>query len=76
MNNKMTGYGVMKWPDGKIYEGNFKNDLKNGFGKLTTVEGKVYEGNWLNGKFNNLDFKSKKNYHSILNDEEEEGTML
>lgn len=52
----MQGEGKMVWPDGKVYTGNFYNDLKNGEGKLTTAEGKVYEGTWINGKFNDIDF--------------------
>lgn len=32
----MSGKGIMRWPDGKVYEGEFFNDMKNGFGKLTT----------------------------------------
>lgn len=55
MNNKMSGFGIMKWPDGKIYEGEFMNDLKHGKGKLVTSDGKVYEGTWVAGKFGNLD---------------------
>ena len=27
------GYGVIKWPDGTCYEGNWSNGLKNGHGK-------------------------------------------
>ena len=51
----MSGYGVMKWPDGKVYEGEFMNDLKHGKGRLVTQDGKVYEGTWVAGKFGNLD---------------------
>jgi len=55
----MSGFGVMKWPDGKIYEGEFMNDLKHGKGKLVTTEGKVYEGTWVAGKFGNLEAKNE-----------------
>lgn len=32
----MHGKGIMKWSDGRIYEGEFKDDLKHGLGKFTT----------------------------------------
>jgi hypothetical protein len=38
----MNGYGVLKWPDGKVYEGLFENDLKHGAGKLTTPSGDTF----------------------------------
>ena len=34
MNNKMEGRGVFTWPDGKRYEGEYKNDKKSGYGKF------------------------------------------
>lgn len=30
----MNGEGIMKWPDGRKYEGNYLNDKKHGFGIL------------------------------------------
>ena len=42
------GKGIYKFPDGKIYEGEYKNDVKNGKGKLFLEENKFYEGNWVN----------------------------
>ena len=32
---KRDGFGVQKWQDGAIYDGNWKNDVKNGYGTLT-----------------------------------------
>lgn len=32
----------MKWSDGKVYEGEFLNDLKNGKGKMIMPNGKIY----------------------------------
>ena len=29
-NGKRNGYGIQKWKDGAIYEGIWKDDLKNG----------------------------------------------
>ena len=31
----MEGFGKFHWPDGRAYEGQFKNDLKDGKGMLT-----------------------------------------
>ena len=28
----MNGKGLFTWPDGRKYEGNFKNDKKDGYG--------------------------------------------
>jgi hypothetical protein len=47
----MHGKGKFTWPDGKFYEGEYKNDKKDGYGKYFW-EGKSYEGTWLNGKQN------------------------
>jgi hypothetical protein len=46
----MDGYGAFKWPDGRKYEGEYKNDKKEGFGTFTWPNGKIYKGNWKEGK--------------------------
>lgn len=38
----MNGLGVLKWADGKVYEGEFENDMRHGQGKLTTPTGEVF----------------------------------
>ena len=40
----MHGFGTFKWPDGMIYEGEYKNDMKDGIGKMTWPDGKIYYG--------------------------------
>lgn len=40
----MNGTGRLVWPDGKVYAGYFKDDLRNGFGKLEWADGKMFEG--------------------------------
>lgn len=40
----MSGKGVFLWPDGRKYEGDYKNDVKEGYGRLEWPDGKVYEG--------------------------------
>lgn len=46
----MDGKGVFTWPDGRKYEGEYKNDLKEGYGSFWWPNGRKYEGQWLNGK--------------------------
>jgi len=46
----MHGLGVFTWNDGKRYEGDFVNDLKQGYGELIWANGRIYKGNWLNNK--------------------------
>lgn len=40
----MSGKGVFLWPDGRKYEGDYKNDVKEGYGRLEWPDGKIYEG--------------------------------
>ncbi len=47
----MNGKGVMEWPGGRKYDGEFKDDMREGSGKLMTEDGKVFEGAWSKGKF-------------------------
>jgi len=46
----MHGYGILKWKDGKKYEGDFINDKREGTGTFTWSDGRVYIGEWKNGK--------------------------
>lgn len=40
----MHGFGEFKWPNGKIYKGFYKADVKDGQGKLIWPDGREYEG--------------------------------
>ena len=46
----MNGFGRFKWPDGRIFEGEYLNDKKDGFGIFNWPDGRIYKGNWKNGK--------------------------
>ena len=46
----MEGHGVFTWPDGRNYEGDYKNDKKDGKGIFYWPDGRKYEGGWLTGK--------------------------
>lgn len=46
----MHGYGHLQWPDGRQYEGDFVNDVREGHGTFQWNDGRIYTGSWLNGK--------------------------
>ena len=48
----MDGKGVFTWPDGRRYEGEYKDDKKEGYGIFEWSDGKKYRGFWVNGKQN------------------------
>ena len=51
-DNKFEGYGKYYYLNGKYYEGQFKNGLRNGNGKLYYSNGNIiYEGDFVNDKF-------------------------
>ena len=45
----MNGRGVLQWPNGEIYDGDFVNDKRNGRGINTWPEGHSYDGGWKDG---------------------------
>ncbi|XP_077304712.1 alsin isoform X2 [Lithobates pipiens] len=52
---KPHGRGVLKWPDGRVYDGEFRNGLEDGFGKYTIPKKSLrkedcYLGYWKDGK--------------------------
>ena len=48
--NNMEGKGVEQWPDGKRYEGDFKQGKKDGQGTFEWPNGNKYIGSWQSGK--------------------------
>ncbi|CAB1432963.1 unnamed protein product [Pleuronectes platessa] len=59
INGKPNGRGVLKWPDGRIYTGEFKNGLEDGFGEFvapfkTLNKNDHYQGHWKDGKMHGL----------------------
>ncbi|XP_078099408.1 alsin isoform X1 [Sander vitreus] len=56
---KPNGRGVLKWPDGRIYTGTFKNGLEDGFGEFvapnkTLNKADHYQGHWKDGKMHGV----------------------
>ena len=43
------GRGKYIYPDGEIYEGDYKRGIKQGFGKVKFNNGNIYEGPFNNG---------------------------
>ena len=41
------GFGIYRWSDGSIFEGNFENDLRHGKGKFLWSNGESYDGDYL-----------------------------
>ncbi|XP_055083473.1 alsin isoform X1 [Periophthalmus magnuspinnatus] len=56
---KLHGRGVLKWPDGRIYSGEFSNGLEEGYGEYiapnkTLHKNDLYQGYWKDGKMHGL----------------------
>jgi hypothetical protein len=45
----MNGYGIISWPNGKVFQGQFVNNHKNGYGIYYT-DTKVFIACWRNSK--------------------------
>jgi hypothetical protein len=50
-DGKMNGFGVLAWPDGRIYEGQWRDGKAHGRGTLTEADGRKYDGEWKVGHF-------------------------
>ena len=46
----MHGKGIFKWPDGRKYNGSYKDDKKHGYGEFFWPDGRFYKGYWVDGK--------------------------
>ena len=51
---KRYEYGIMNFSDGRVYEGDYKDDKKHGFGIYTWSDGRKYQGYWARGKQHGL----------------------
>ncbi|KAM4561620.1 alsin-like isoform 1-T2 [Fundulus diaphanus] len=52
---RVHGRGTMKWPDGRLYKGNFKNGLEDGYGECVIPnkaqdKPDTYQGQWREGR--------------------------
>jgi hypothetical protein len=46
----MNGRGTFKWPDGRVYKGDYVNDMKQGEGEMKWADGRKYVGSWADGR--------------------------
>ena len=49
--NVREGKGTLKFNDGSVYEGEWKDDKMEGKGRFTFSDGKIYEGYFKNNQF-------------------------
>ena len=42
----------MTYPDGRVFEGEYKDGKRNGHGKMTYPDGRVFEGEYKDGNAN------------------------
>lgn len=50
----MEGVGAYIWNDGRIYEGEYRDDKKHGYGVYKWADGRKYSGYWCRGKQHGL----------------------
>jgi len=59
---------MLRYASGDVYDGEWKNDMKDGVGKLLFASGGTYNGEWLNntitGKVNFIIVRIKKGIYS------------
>lgn len=67
--------GKMKYKKGGLYEGNFKNFLRNGEGKMIYKNGDIYDGEWIDD-IENGNGKMKKQDGSILEGTFDDGEFI
>lgn len=56
-----VSFGLMEWPDGATYEGQYKAGVAEGLGVFTYPDGCTYTGEWLAGKRHGLGAYSQPN---------------
>jgi hypothetical protein len=50
MKGEKQGYGIYRWPDGRVYYGQWKEDKFDGYGYFKDANGIEYYGPWKNSK--------------------------
>ncbi|XP_051567672.1 alsin-like isoform X2 [Myxocyprinus asiaticus] len=73
---KPHGRGVVKWPDGRMYTGTFKNGLEDGIGEYVVPNKNLnscdhYQGQWKDGKmhgFGTFKYASGEVYEGLFQD--------
>ena len=47
---KRAGIGMQVWPDGSLYQGQWRDGKANGKGRLIHSDGDIYQGEWKDDK--------------------------
>ena len=51
-NDLQSGYGIMRYPDGRVYEGQYLNGKRSGHGVIRGADGTIIqEGRYLDGEY-------------------------
>ena len=53
--NCENGKGTMKYANGSVYTGQWKDGAKNGQGTYKNINGKTFSGNWVDGELDGKD---------------------
>ena len=72
MGDNFHGFGTLTFPNGEVYEGEFKENKRNGYGKrLIENDILIYEGEWENDKYHGrgILYNPKFNKDAIVDSE-------
>lgn len=50
VNGRMEGYGEVRFENGDVYTGYWRNGLRHGHGKMNYANGDIYEGDFVDGR--------------------------
>lgn len=64
-NRVLKGLGREEWADGAVYEGSYKDGMKNGEGKFTWADGSSFEGEFKNNLIEGRGIKELKTIRDI-----------
>lgn len=70
--NCRDGYGIMSYPDGSLYDGQFKNGKRDGYGTLRDAGGSTYKGHFSHGKKHGKGTFAPDDEESSYNEDERE----
>jgi hypothetical protein len=63
---KTMFYSMYAWPDGSMYEGEFKDGQYEGQGTYTCVDGHIYEGEFKQGQYHGTPRTKGKEHRFFL----------
>jgi hypothetical protein len=54
LNRQRSGFGILNWPNGAIYQGDWAADNRQGKGSMIFSDKSVYVGTWFEDKKHGL----------------------